>query len=309
MSQSAVSLDIDNKFANGCAWVEGEYVPIAEARIPLTDAGFTKSDCTYTVVAVWDGNFFRLDDHFDRFQWGWEKLRLTPPLSRDAMRDVAFECVRRSGIKNAYVELIATRGVPQTGSRDPRDYDNRFYAFAIPYVWIIEPDDQLKGSNLIVAKNAVRMDPRSMDPKIKNFHWGDLVNAQLESYDRNAEAAVLCNAAGEVTEGPGFNIFALCEGELWTPARGVLEGITRQTIIDLAPEFEIPVRVEMFSADLLYAADEIFITSTAGGVMPIVSLDGQPVGDGRPGETTLEIRARYWQAQSDARWATPVIVS
>jgi branched-chain amino acid aminotransferase len=293
-------------FAAGCAWIDGEYLPIADARIPITDTGFTRSDCTYDVVAVWEGRFFRLDDHLDRFEHSCSALRLRPPLTRTAMREVLFECVRRTGLRSAYVEMIATRGVPPAGERDPRRFVNRWYALAIPYVWIVKPDDQLAGAHLVVAHDVRRIDPSSVDPRVKNFHWGDLVRGLFEAYTRGGTTVVLLNVAGEVTEGPGFNVFAFADGALWTPQAGVLEGITRRTILELAAARGLVTRVVPFGAEVLARAEEMFLTSTAGGVMPVTLLDGKRVGDGRPGPVTLALREAYWAAHVDPRYAQAI---
>lgn len=295
-----------NAFAEGCAWIEGEFVPIGEARIPILDTGFTRSDVTYDVVAVWDGRFFRLDDHLDRFERSWTRLRMQPPLSRAAMRAILVECVRRSGLREAYVEMIMSRGVAERGNRDPRRFRNRFYAFAIPYVWIVKPEDQAAGTHLVIAQETRRIAPNAVDPTIKNFHWGDLVRGLFEAYDRGGYTAVLCDAEGQITEGPGFNVFACVGGRLLTPASGTLEGITRRTVIELAEAAGSPVEAAMFGPEVLRSAQEIFITSTAGGVMPVTTLDGAPVGDGRPGPVTTRLRELYWAAHTDPRWAEPV---
>jgi branched-chain amino acid aminotransferase len=296
----------DNSFAKGCACIEGGYFPIAEARIPILDAGFNRSDLTYDVVAVWNGSFFRLDDHLNRFEKGFKRLRLNPGLTLEEMRATLFECVRRSGLRNAYVEMIVSRGMDEDGSRDPRRFKNRFYAFAIPYLWIVKPEMQVEGIHLIIAEKTIRIPSRSVDPTVKNFHWGDLVRGIYEAYDRGGFTAVLLDAEGNVTEGPGFNVFAHHEGQLLTPQSGVLEGITRQTVLDLAEEQSIPARQSMFKADVLKYAAEIFITSTAGGVMPVTTLNGQSVGDGKPGEITTLLQKRYWDAHDEERWTTPV---
>lgn len=293
-------------WSDGCAWIDGAFVPIAEARIPITDTGFTRSDCTYDVVAVWEGRFFRLADHLDRFERSWRSLGLNPPLSKDAMREVLHACVRRTGLTESYVEMIVTRGCPPPGDRDPRNFENRFYAFAVPYVWLVQPEDQLLGTHLVIARDAVRTDPRSVDPKAKNFHWGDLTRGLFEAYGRGATTCVLLNAAGQVTEGPGFNVFALTDGVLWTPADGCLQGVTRQTVLELAAADGIDARVTMFGPEVLLEADEIFATSTAGGVMPVTVLDGRPVGDGRPGETSLRLRQLYWDAHASPALTEPV---
>ncbi|MHC5062593.1 MAG: aminotransferase class IV [Planctomycetota bacterium] len=293
-------------YSAGCAWIEGEYVPMSHARIPITDAGFSRSDCTYDVVAVWEGAFFRLDDHLARFERGYEKIFIEPPLSLAEMRQVLFECVGRSGLRDAYVEMIATRGLDINSTRDAREYDNRFYAFAMPYVWLVKPEEQLLGSHLVISERTIRIPENSVDPTVKNFHWGDLVRGCFEAYERGGKLAVLPDAEGNITEGPGFNIFAVKNGELFTPERGVLMGITRRTILALATDLGVESHVQAFDADFLRASDEVFATSTAGGVMPVTTVDGRQLGDGRPGPMTMDLHARYWQAHKDPRWASPV---
>jgi branched-chain amino acid aminotransferase len=296
----------DNQFADGCAFIEGAYYPIAEARIPILDTGFTRSDLTYDVVAVWNGKFFRLDEHLNRFQKSWQRLRLNPGLSLEEMRATLFECVRRSGLRNAYVEMILSRGVDEDGSRDPRRFSNRFYAYAIPYVWIAKPAIQAAGIHLVIAEKTIRIPSEAIDPTVKNFQWGDLVRGIYEAYDRGGFTAVLPDAEGNITEGPGFNIFIYYESQLLTPASGVLEGITRQTVLFLAEEQGIPARQTMFNTEVVEKAAEIFITSTAGGVMPVTTVNGKPVGDGKPGPVTTLIQKRYWEAHDEKPWATAV---
>jgi len=296
----------ENQFGEGCAFIEGKYFPIAEARIPIIDAGFNRSDLTYDVVAVWNGRFFRIDDHLNRFQKGYKRLRLNPGLSLAEMRSILFECARRSGLRNAYVEMILSRGIDRDGSRDPRRFSNRFYAFAIPYIWIVKPENQTTGIHLVIAEKTIRTPPNAVDPTVKNFQWGDFVRGIYEAYDRGGFTAVLPDAEGNITEGPGFNIFVYYDGQLLTPESGVLEGITRQTVLDLAEEQGIPANKTMLKAGALENADEIFLTSTAGGVMPVTTLNGKSVGDGKPGPVTTLIQKRYWEAHDEDRWTTPV---
>lgn len=296
----------ENPFAGGCAWIDGNYVPIGEARIPILDAGFVRSDLTYDVVGVWEGRFFRLDDHLARLERGCERLRLEPPVSMGELREILIETVRRSRLRNAYVEAIVTRGVPAPGERDPRRWQSRVYAYAIPYVWIVGPELQERGTEVVVARDTRRIPAGAVDPTIKNFQWGDLVRGLFEAYDRSAWLPILTDGDGLIAEGPGFNVFALADGQLQTPQRGVLEGITRRTAIEIAREQSLDVVVGNIPVSVLYQADEIFLTSTAGGVMPVSTLDGRAVGTGRPGPVTSLIRERYWQLHSDPRYTLKV---
>ncbi len=296
----------ENPFAAGCAFIEGEYVPIGEARIPILDAGFVRSDLTYDVVGVWEGSFFRLADHLDRLEEGLGRIRLRSPISRSEIQQILSEVVRRSRLREAYVETIVTRGVPGPGERDPRKWRPRFYAYAIPYVWIVRPEQQELGTQAVVARDTHRIPPGAVDPRVKNFHWGDLVRGLFEAYDRDAWLPILTDGQGLVTEGPGFNVFAVVGRQLLTPHDGVLEGITRKTIVELAEEVGLDVAVGDVPVHELYRADELFFTSTAGGVMPVTTLDGTSVGGGTPGPVTTDLRKRYWELHRDPRYATPV---
>jgi len=305
MSQIETLPKDDNPFADGAAFIDGDYVPIGEARIPITDYGFLHSDVTYDVVAVWGGGFFRLPDHLDRFFRGIEKLHMASPYDREEMTAILAECVSRAGLREAYVKMILTRGTPPPGGRDPRTCENRFYAFAVPYIWIAPPERQEQGLHLTVS-SVPRISPDSVDPTVKNFHWGDMVQGLYEAFDRGGETAVLTDGKGNITEGPGFNLFANISGRLVTPASGVLEGITRKTVIELAEALNVKVDVGILTETEMRTADEIFISSTAGGVIPVSRLDGDPIGDGTPGPLALRLRQLYWDAHDDPKYVTRI---
>jgi branched-chain amino acid aminotransferase len=291
--------------SKGAAFINDQYVPVAEASLPVLDWGFLHSDATYDVAHVWQGRFFRIDDYLDRFQRSMESLRMSVPYSREQIREVMFELVRRSGLRDAYVEIICTRGMPAPGSRDPRSCTNRFMAFAIPFVWIADEKLRAQGLNLLVSQHQ-RIAPESIDPRIKNYHWLDMVMGLFEAYDAGANSAVLVDAAGNLVEGPGFNIFARCGDRVITPARGVLEGVTRATVLELLAGENVQVSTELLPAATARAADEVFITSTAGGVMPVTQISGHKIGDGLPGALTTRLNQAYWKLHDDPDYTTAI---
>ena len=203
-------------FTHGVAYVDGQQVPIAQAKISILDWGFLHSDATYDVAHVWKGKFFRLNDHIERFFSGMDKLHMSIPHNRSEVQSILVDCVRASGLGDAYVEMICTRGLPKPGSRDPRTCTNRFLAFAIPFVWIANPEKQTKGLHLIVSRWQ-RIPPESVDPTVKNYHWLDMVMGLFEAYERGGETAIVVDADGNLVEGPGFNIFAVSGSTLTTP--------------------------------------------------------------------------------------------
>lgn len=293
-------------YPTGVAYMAGQFMPMSEARISVLDWGLLHSDVTYDTVHVWNGKFFRLDLHLARFRRSLAKLRLTVSLTDDEIRDVLVECVKRSGLRNAYVEMLCTRGISPTFSRDPREAINQFVAFAVPYGSVANARQLKEGLHLHVIDTVRRIPPESVDPQIKNYHWLDLVTALFEGYDAGAETVVIKDTAGDIAEGPGFNIFIVNEGELYTPERGVLHGITRRTVFDLAEAMNLPAHACNMSETALRGADEIFITSTAGGIMPVTKLNGALVGDGKPGPLTRALFDAYWAKHDDPAWAVTV---
>lgn len=289
----------------GCAYVDDAFVALADAKLSLFDWGFLHSDATYDVAHVWRGRFFRLGDHLARFRAGLARLRLDPGRDDAAIESILAECVRRSGLRDAYVEMGCTRGLPRPGSRDPRTCRNRFFAFAIPFVWIADPERQQTGLDLHVSSRQ-RIPPESVDPAVKNYHWLDLVMAQYDGYQRGADNAIVVDAAGNLIEGPGFNVFIVTRGELITPVRGALEGITRRTVMELAANCGHTVSERALPTAEARRADEVFVTSTAGGVIPVTRLDGNAVGDGVPGPMTLDLRRRYWALHDDPDYTTAI---
>ncbi|KAL6886773.1 Aminotransferase, class IV [Trichoderma evansii] len=293
-----------NRFAKGIAWIEGELVPLHEARIPLLDQGFMHSDLTYDVPSVWDGRFFRLDDHLDRLIASCKKMRLCLPLPRQEVKRILVDMVAKSGIRDAFVELIVTRGLTGVRGARPKDLlNNNLYMFIQPYVWVMDPEIQRMGGAAIVARTVRRIPPGSIDPTIKNLMWGDLVRGLFEASDRGAAYPFLTDGDANLTEGSGFNIVLVKNGVLYTPERGVLLGITRKSVIDAAEANGFEVRAEFVPVELAYQADEIFMCTTAGGIMPINTLDGKLIKDGSVGPITKKIWDTYWAMHYDDKYS------
>ncbi|MFO1151867.1 MAG: aminotransferase class IV [Alsobacter sp.] len=293
-------------FQGGAAYVRGRFVPMAEATIPVTDWGFTRSDVVYDVVHVHRGAFFRLQDHLDRFARAMERRRLRPPEDRAALEGILHRCVGLAGLADAYVSMACSRGRPQVlGSRRPADCENHLICYAIPWIDVIPPAVQERGAHLWIG-GTPRVPDASVDPTVKNYQWNDLTSGLLEAHDQGYDTAVLCDAEGFVTEGPGFNIFVVRDGRVLTPDRGSLHGITRRTVLEICAELGLEAAIAPVRRADLEEADEVFAATTAGGVMPVARIGRRILGNDRPGPLTLRVRDTYWRWHEDGRYATPV---
>jgi len=292
--------------STGIGFMDGEYLPVSEMRLPVTDMGFQLGDMCYDAVHVHKGRFFRLKDHLDRWDHSIAERRYQSlGYDREQVAEVLHGCVARAGLKEAMITFVATRGSPATAHKDLRTCKNRFMVWAVPYYQVFSESEASIGSDIVVA-NTIRIPPEAVDPTIKNFGRLDFVRALFEAYDREAKYAVLLDQEDNVTEGRGWNIFVLRDGVLTSPDRGVLEGITRKTVVELAARMNIDCRLTRVPVDDLRRADEVFISSTAGGIMPVRSIDKVAVGDGAPGPVTMRLSEMYWRLHEDPAYSTPV---
>lgn len=293
-------------FSRGAAYVDGRYLPLDQAAIPITDWGYRRSDVTYDVVSVWRGMFFRLDDHIDRFRRSMKALRLSPMETDEDVKDILHRCVRLSGLRNAYVAIDCLRGAPQAGKPyHPAYCRNYIVAFARPWISLMASEVQARGAHLVIAKTP-RIPDDSVDPTVKNFHWGDLTRGLFEAQDAGADCCVLLDHHGLVTEGPGYNVFCVKDGEVSTPDRGVLDGITRRSIIELCREVGIPVHVRPVPAGVLLESEEVFVTTTAGGPMPVARVNGHILSNDRPGRISVLLKDAFWKKREAGWHATPI---
>ncbi len=301
--QHQVSEMID--LSAGVVFMDGDYRPISEAKISMLDFGFTRSDTTYDVVHVWNGSFFRLEDHLDRFSRSLAKAHMSIPHGRDQMREILMQCVRLTGLRDVYVAMLCTRGLPSKKSRDPRLCENRFYAYAVPFIWIANEQQREQGMHMMVA-SVPRTASVSVDPTIKNYNWRDMARGLMEAFERGGETVIMLDPDGNVNEGPGFNIFAVIDDKVLTPEEGVLEGITRLAVLEICELSSIESGLATISGEQLLEADEIFITSTAGGIMPITRINDRVLCNGVPGPMTQRLTELYWRKHDEGWHATPV---
>lgn len=297
---------LSERWLQGVAYLDGSFMPIADAKLPITDWGYRRPDVTYDVVSVWDGKFFRLDDHLARFRASMNAMRFAPRETDAEIRAILHDLVRLSGLREAYVAIDCIRGRPSPDKRyHPVNARSYLAGFAIPYVWQMKPDVIARGAHMIIASTP-RIPDACLDARIKNFHWADMTAALFEAEEKGADNPILLDLDGYVTEGPGYNVFMVADGVVVTPARNVLHGISRQSALDLCDDLGLQREERLIRADELRQADEVFVTSTAGGIIPVARLDDRILGNDRPGPITERLRAAYWNRRREGWHAEPI---
>ncbi len=279
--------------SSGTAYVNGEFFPANEAKISIFDQGFIFGDGVYDTLVVANGYIFKLDEHIDRLYNSAQCIRIDVLMRKSELRNVVIETVRRSGLRDAYLKCIITRGIgkkPVMG----RGETSRptVVVFAVPPVSVVDESKVEKGARL-VSTTIKRSHPESIDPRVKSINYLPNMLMRLEALDAGADEAISYDYRGFLSEGGAENIFIVKNGICKTPAMGILEGITRQTIIEIAKAQGLEVEATDLTKYDVYTADEVFLCSSAGGIFPITFVDGRRINDGKVGVITLNMLATY----------------
>jgi branched-chain amino acid aminotransferase len=286
-------------------FVNGRFVSEREATISVFDHGFLYGDGIFDTAVAWNGRVFKLEQHLDRLWNGLRYAHLEPGYDRGELRELILETLRRNGLRTAYVKVVITRGTTEQPLLDITGAEPGCVIFAQPYLSINDPERVRQGVSLKVT--ALRRVPtQAIEPRIKSLNFLNLVLARIEARAAGADNGLCLDMNGHVCEGAGFNIFAAQSGRLMTPSGGVLRGITRGAVLEIAATAGIATeegRLELYD---LYTADEVFMSSTAGGIMPVTQVDGRRIGDGAPGPIYAEVAQGYVRMLESPEHGTPI---
>jgi branched-chain amino acid aminotransferase len=277
------------------ASVNGNVVPAEQARVSVLDNGFTFGDAVYETLRTYRGRPFHLDRHLERLRASAGRLGFAAPFGDEVFAPRLDELLARAGNEESYIRIILSRGEGDISYRFDRVTGPTLVMVVKPF----EPPperDYAEGIPIVIA-SVRRNHPRALDPAIKSNNLLNNILAVREGQGRGAAEAILLNDLGEVAEGASSNVFVVKGGRVSTPPldTGILSGITRRIVLDLCRELGIPAREETLIAADLFAADEVFITSTTKEAVPVRTIDGKQVGTGRPGP----IQPRILQAYRD----------
>ena len=278
------------------AWIDGGIVPLAEAVVPVTDHGLLYGDGLFEGIRVYGGRVFRLDAHLARFDAGSRALSLAPPGGIAAVRRIVLDTVRAYGAEEAYVRLVLTRGEGSLGV-DPTPCKHPRLFCLVDRVQLYPTETLERGLDLLTS--SWRRPPADvLDPRVKSLNYLNNAMAKLEARRRGADEALLLNTQGRIAEASVANLFALRDGALATPPAidGALEGITRATVMELAGDLGIPTAERSLGRADCFAADEVLLTGSGAGIVPVRSLDGAPIGDGAPGPVYRKLRQTFLAA-------------
>ena len=258
-------------------------------------------------MPVRDGAFFRLPDYMERFRASRASLRLDIGMDEAAISAALHQMVAASGLRDSYVAMVASRGVPLIpGTRDPRECGNHFYCWCVPYIYLMRPEMPPDARTAWIAKSVTRIPASSVDPRVKNYHWGDFTAGLFEAKDNGFETVILLDADGNVTEGPGFNVFAVSGNRLITPDAGALEGISRRTVIEMGQSHGMDVDIRPLPLAEFMEADEVFLSTSGGGVMPLTRVDDRIFSNGAIGPVAAAMHETYWLWIKDPAYRTEI---
>jgi branched-chain amino acid aminotransferase len=283
-------------------YVNGEFVPESQACISVMDHAVLYGDGVFDTVASWNGRIFKLDAHIERFFRSCRAIAITPPFDKAELARLVREAVRRNELENAYIKWILTRGSNGAPLMDPEGCVPNLIIITRPYIQRAGAATGLRMKTAAIRRPSGQV----LDAHVKSLNYLNLVMAKLEAKAAKVDHALLLDMAGRICEAPGFNVFLVEGRRLRTPIHDILEGITRATVMELAAAAGLEVREESLELYDAYTADEMFLTSTAGGLVPVSELDGRSIGEGRPGPVFQSLSEAYRQALQSGERGTAV---
>lgn len=278
--------------------INGLITPLDHAVVPVSDHGFLYGDSVYETVRTYGLRPFLLKQHFERLSRSAEAIRLKLPwdaehMSRQIHRTIDAAAVARSAPREFVIRIMATRGPGPLGY-DPDLCPTPTLAILVRELQPLPPRELEEGVSAIIS--TVRRNPiESLDPRIKSSNLLNNILAAQQAKDAGVFEAILFNTAGELAEGTLTNVFMVSKGRIQTPSVdcGILSGVTRELVFELAARSGDPIEEGRYPREALSSVDEIFITSTTREIVPVTSLNGQPVGIGRPGPVTVRLRELF----------------
>ncbi len=280
-------------------YINGKLVPEEQAVISVFDHGLLYGDGVFEGIRVYGGKVFLLDQHIERLYEGARAIRLEIPLSEQELTQAVEQTVAANDLKDGYVRLVITRGAGALGL-DIQKTSNPQVIIIAATISLYPPELYEKGLKLITA-STIRNHPQAISPRVKSLNYLNNILAKIEGTDADCLEALMMNHKGEVAECTGDNIFIVKNGVLKTPPTdaGILEGITRNAVIQIARKEGFDVQEITLTRHDIYAADECFLTGSAAEVIAAVSLDGRQIGDGKPGPITRKLKEMFERLTRD----------
>jgi branched-chain amino acid aminotransferase len=274
-------------------YINGHLYDKQDAKISVYDHGLLYGDGVFEGLRIYGGKIFRIQDHLDRLWHSAKAIWLEIPLSMQDLAQAVEETVQANGLVEGYVRLVVTRGAGTLGL-DPNFTSNPQVIIIADRISLYPQEYYEKGLEIITV-STIRNHPAALSPRIKSLNYLNNILAKIEGLQAGCVEALMLNHRGEVAECTGDNIFLVARGQLLTPPidAGILEGITRAVVLELAIEAGIPVREVPLTKHDVYIADECFLTGTAAEVVPVVKVDSRRIGDGRPGPITRRLMTRF----------------
>jgi len=276
-------------------YISGKYYEKNDAKISVYDHGLLYGDGVFEGIRIYHGKVFRLREHIDRLYDSARHIYLEIPMSRDQMIEAVLDAVRVNSKHEGYIRLIITRGAGSLGL-DPRKTTDPQIIIIVDDIALYPPELYESGLEIITAAT-IRNHHNALNPRIKSLNYLNNIMAKIEAIRGGCLEAIMLNHNGEVAECTGDNIFLVKKGVLRTPPidAGILEGVTRNAVIELARGAGIPVQEVPLTRHDVYAAEECFLTGTAAEVIAVVKVDGRVLGNGKPGPLTRQLRERFQQ--------------
>ena len=274
-------------------YIGGQYFDKENAKISVYDHGLLYGDGVFEGMRSYSGKVFRMQQHIDRLYESALAICLTIPITKEQLIADVNKTLQINSLKDAYIRLIVTRGSGSLGLDPNRTSDPQVIIIADSIS--LYPEEHYRKGLKIITAATIRNHPAALSPRVKSLNYLNNILAKIEGLQAGCVEALMLNIKGEVAECTGDNIFIVKNGVVQTPPKdaGILDGITRNAILELATELGIPAKETTLTRHDLFVADECFLTGSAAEVIPVVSIDGRTIAQGNVGPVTIQLMAEF----------------
>lgn len=273
-------------------YLNGKMLEKEQAVVSVFDHGLLYGDGAFEGIRSYNSLVFKLQEHIERLYETMHTMMIRCPLSQDEMAQAIVDTLKANNLTNAYIRVIVTRGEGDLGL-DPKKCLGKPNIIIITDKITLYPEALYNNGMEIITVSTVRNHPEAINPQLKSLNYLNNILAKIEAGNAGYNEAIMMDHQGFVAECTGDNIFIIKNGVIRTPSQGILKGITRQVVLNIAADLKIKASECLLTRHEVYVADECFLTGTAAEIIPVVKVDGRDIGDGKPGPVTKQIMDQF----------------
>ena len=285
--------EIDSRNDNIQIYIDGQFFPRADAKVSVMDSGYLLGDGVWEGIRLYNNHLIHLEKHLERLYKGAEAIQMDIGISKSEMKSALEKTLKKNEmISDVHIRLIVSRGIKSTPYQHPK------VTIGHPTIVIIpeykKPSPGLKIEGITLGTVSTIRNNLTQDPRVNSLSKYNCISACIEADKMGVDEGLMLDPDGYVSTCNSTNFFMIKSNEVWTSnGQHCLNGVTRHSVIDICKKKQIPIKEKQFFINEVHEADEVFVTGTFAGIIPVRSVDGNTIGNGTRGPLTEQLQTWY----------------